>query len=318
MEPQELIDVTPESTAITKMPVPMAIERAGVEQDPEAFVLILERKAALAVRVREAKEQLLIASTYVGDWTIQDEKACLGSAGAERVGSNFAIQEHEVTNTREDFADGLGKGYRYICRGLASLNGRVVAIEGIYSTRDEFLGKKSGQWRPLEEINESDIQAAARHVFTGNAVKALLGLRNLPSVEYERIMRAGGQDPTKTKIVGRGAGGQAATPDEAVKQRELAGLCMSLAEAAWGVASKNGAWHVRPITDEEAERTASERAIAICISISGFKGKDGAWVKGLPAQQLKTKRLDATIRTARALVDETNRLAGEGELIPPE
>ena len=71
------------------------------------------------------------------------------SAGAERIGRNFPIHYRDVTWKKEEFQDGFGKAYRYIYDGYAELYDRTVYCQGNYSTRDEFLGKKGGEWRPL-------------------------------------------------------------------------------------------------------------------------------------------------------------------------
>jgi len=59
--------------------------------DPDAMLLVLEKKAELAPRMRAAIERILVSQTYAQDWTIQGQgdaaRACLSSAGAERIAS---------------------------------------------------------------------------------------------------------------------------------------------------------------------------------------------------------------------------------------
>ena len=88
------------------------------EGDPDLQLAILEKKAALAYRYAQAVNAILIAHTYPEDWKIfgdgDSAKACLSSAGAERVARQFGIRIFEVKSTKEDFNYALGKGYRSV------------------------------------------------------------------------------------------------------------------------------------------------------------------------------------------------------------
>ena len=191
------------------------LARTMSEGDPETMLALLEKKAALAPRMRQAIETLMISQTYPEDWTIQGEgdkaKACLGSSGAERIGRNFPIRYHDVSWKREDFADSFGKGYRYVYSGYAEMYDRTIYAEGSYSTRDEFLGKAHGEWRALEDINEGDIRSAAHHIFMGNAIKQILGLRGMPVSAFNNVMGRTQQDASKASSVYRKAGAQGGT-----------------------------------------------------------------------------------------------------------
>src|SRR5690606_16576009 len=83
------------------------VARIVAEGDPELQMQVMEKRAAMANRYRAAVETVLIGQTYPGDWTIQGGKACLSSAGAERVGRVFDIQYSDVSGKREDFEDSL-------------------------------------------------------------------------------------------------------------------------------------------------------------------------------------------------------------------
>jgi len=294
------------------------LARVVSEGDPEIMLRVMETKAKLAGRMKAAIEHLLISQTYPEDWTIQGDgdkaKACLASAGAERIGRNFPIAFSDVKTGRETFEDEHGKGYRYICVGYATLYDRKVYAEGSYSTRDEFLGKAKGEWRPLEEINEGDIRSAAHHIFQGNAVKELLGLRGLPASQYNRIMKGTGQDVTKSSTVRRGQGTQGGTPaEDTPKQMELAKLCIELVNQGYTVA-KGDDGHWNPATRAEGDdRDVLVQAKEVCETISGFTGKDGKDVRGKGAKDLKGRWLDTTLGTARSLV---KMIAQGGEEYP--
>lgn len=191
------------------------LARTMAEGDPETMLSVLEKKASLAPRMRQAIETLMISQTYPEDWTIQGEgdraKACLGSSGAERIGRNFPIRYRDVSWKREDFADSSGKGYRYVYSGYAEMYDRTIYAEGSYSTRDEFLGKTHGQWRAVEDINEGDIRSAAHHIFMGNAIKQLLGLRGMPVSAFDNVMGRTQQEASKAGSVYHKAGAQGGT-----------------------------------------------------------------------------------------------------------
>lgn len=296
MSNTEIYDVIPEPSQQN------ALVNVVAEGDPDVMLAVLEKKAALAGRLRQAIEHIVVSQTYPEDWTVQGDKACLASAGAERIGRNFPIQYEKVEWKKETFSDAHGAGYRYIYSGYASLYDRKVSVEGSYSTRDEFLGKKGGSWRPLEDINEGDIRSAAHHIFCGNAVKALLGLRGLPVNEYRRIMGGTGRDSNKSATVQRGKGTQGGTSaDDHTMQKELAELCVAFANGNLTVQQDDqGNWSLIPLADSDS-RDALEIAKDICVKLSSFTNKEGKTVDGKGAKDLKGKWLEATLGKARKL-----------------
>lgn len=294
----EIIEVEPIETVSTEL------ARVMAEGDPDTMLAVLEKKAELAPRMKAAIETLMVSQTFAEDWTVQGEgdkaKACLSSAGAERISRNFPIRFRDIVLKREDISDTIGKGYRYLCTGYADLYDRTVYAEGSYSTRDEFLGKAHGEWRPVEDINEGDVRSAAHHIFMGNAVKQLLGLRGMPQSTFEQIMGRSGQDATKASTVRHGAGVQGGTSaDDSVHQKELAEICIYIANAGCTVEKNDkGYWSAVQVGDSD-DRSELERAKEICEMLSSFTGKDGAVVPGLPASKLKGKRLEFSLGTAR-------------------
>ena len=297
-----------------------AIANVVSDGDPDQMLMVLEKKAAVAGRMRQAIETVVISQTYPQDWNIQGDKACLASAGAERIGRNFPIAFRDVTWKKEEFSDASGAGYRYVYTCYATLYDRTVYAEGSYSTRDEFLGKKGGEWRPLEDINEGDVRSAAHHICCGNAIKELLGLRGLPAAEYQRIMKGTGREPTKSPTVQRGKGTKGGTdPNDGRHQQELTEICMAIANSAQNVQlSEDGKqWLLVPLSDSDA-RDSVEIAKSICIALSGFTGKDGKSVLGKLSKQLQGKWLVSTIGKARKLKEALDSQQPAGEEFPGE
>jgi len=170
-----------------------------------------------------------------------------------------------------------------------------------FASIDELM--EAGVQR-LSEINEANIQNAANHVYMGNAVKELLGLRAMPQRQYDILMKATGQDISKTTGHTYAKGTKGGTADEdREKQRELAELCIAIANAGnMVVRNEDGSFAVVP-QDEEMQGITDEVAVGkkICETISTFNGKDGV-VKGLTeTSKLKGKRLEITLETAKKL-----------------
>ena len=274
------------------------------EGDPEEEVLWLEKVAKLAPRKRQALNSILLAHTFERDWRSfgsgDDEKVCLSSAGAERVGSMFPIKIFDVTSKKEEFADKHGKGYRYVYEGWASLGARIIHAQGNYSTRDQLLGKVGEDYRPIEDIHEGNIRNAAYHIFMGNTYKALLGLRAMPRTEYDKIMSGSGFDPSKAGNVSHASGTKGGTTqDDSAKQADLRTACIDIASAGKFVerTSDGKNWQLCELTDALAELKNMELAKRVCEELSSFKGKDGM-VAGKPAKELHGKRLDITTASA--------------------
>jgi hypothetical protein len=279
----------------------LALTRVDQDVDPEHFLAVMESKAKMALRVRAAMEAVVFGQTYAGDWTIQGDKACLSSAGAERIARQFQIQYEEVKWTKEEFQTDAGPAYRYVYEGYASMGGKRLYVIGSYSTRDKFLGYANSEWRPIEDINESHIRSAAYHVFMGNALKALIGMRGIPVAEFNRIMKGLGQDVPKQEVQrGRGTQGGAADPKEGQHKKELAEICMAIANAGQTViGDKESGFQFQPISESD-DRTPVDIAGEICGCLSRFQGNDGP-VEQRSVKKLKGKWLLATLAKAREM-----------------
>jgi len=288
------------------------------EGDPDLQLAILEKKAALAHRYAQAVNAILIAHTYPEDWKIFGEgdnaKACLSSAGAERVARQFGIRIFEVTARKEEFTDTLGKGYRYVFEGKASMADRLIYAQGSYSTRDKFLGYKDGAFKTIEEVNENDIRDAAYHIFHGNAIKALLGLRGIPAARFKQIMDKQGENGNKSSSVRYGKGTEGGTTaDDSTMQKELAELLIEIANAGWMIVVEGDGNHSFEQTSEIAD--AMEVAKASCKALSSFYSKkDKKVIAGLDsAKMLKGQRLEIALANGKKLWAEKQKEGNGGQ-----
>lgn len=287
------------------------------EGDPDLQLAILEKKAALAHRYAQAVNAILIAHTYPEDWKIFGEgdsaKACLSSAGAERVARQFGIRIFEVKSTKEDFTDALGKGYRYIFEGKASMADRLIYSQGTYSTRDKFLGFKNDEYKAIEDINENDVRDAAFHIFNGNAIKSLLGLRGLPARRFEAIMKAQGENANKAGAVRHGKGTEGGTTaDDAVMQKELSELLIAMGNACIEIKVEGDGTYNLDQTSEIADPI--EVAKASCKALTTFfSKKDKKLITGIDSvKALKGQRLSIALRNAKEIWAKHDQEGGNG------
>jgi hypothetical protein len=274
------------------------IYRMDQEGDPEVMLAILEKKAELAPRFKVAQEAILASQTYGSDWTEFDGKMCLSAAGAERVGRLFDIQYFETRWLKEEFTDSVGKGYRYIYECKAALGSRVTYAMGVYSSRDAFLGQCDGQYKALEEVDENNIRRAAYSLMKGNAIKSFLGLRGIPRKEWQAMMQRAGRQALKAAQAppGKGSPGGPALVDR-VKQRELAELCIALANAGRKVVTDDyQSFRLAPATEAGAPMA---RAKQICVTLGSFRNDRGKVIPGRGAKSLRGKWLERTLKHAR-------------------
>jgi hypothetical protein len=282
------------------------LTRVMTDGDPEMMLDIIERKAKLAKRFADAIMSILVTQTLPTDWTEFDKgRMGLSSAGAERVGRNFPIKVYNVTNRREDGVDTLGKYYRYIFEGYAIMGDREIFVTGAFSTREDLLGKKDQKWRPLEEINENDIRTAAYHIFMGNAIKSMLGLRDMTKEQIDKIYAANGIDSSGTHKVTHGSGTQGGTSEDDTKnQQELGKILVDMANGLkMIVVNGAGAYSIEE-TSEVSD--AMEVAKASCKALTSFYSKkDKKMIEGIESiKALKGQRLSIALANAKKMLGE--------------
>ncbi len=277
------------------------IVKIECEGDPEVMLAILAKKAKLAPLFRAHLDAILAAHTFADDWKEFDGIMCLKSAGAERVGREFPIQFFDVRYHREEWTDALGKAYRFVYEGRAAMGGHIIYAIGAYGTRDPFLGKKDKELRAIEEINPTTLQNAAYHIFCGNSIKALLGLRGIPVKEWEQMMARTGRNGAQATKVEHGKGTQGGTTrEDSAKQKELAEICLEIANAGKIIVASED-FKTFTLDDSWESNDPQEVARDNCIRLSTFIGQGGKKNEGLEVKSLKGGRLEITLRKARDL-----------------
>ena len=191
----------------------------------ESYVTALENAAEYAPRIEAALRKILVTIAYPGDWSNHGKTACLSSAGAERALKHFRISFCKWTREKMEWKDDLGSAYRWIYRAECHYKGRAILCEGRYGSRSKFLCKVGGEFKKLEEIDEGDIMAAARHICQGEGIKTMLGLRGIPTEELIRL----GVPKDKIADAGYGEGSQGGSTDDESKQRsEVRGMLLMI------------------------------------------------------------------------------------------
>ena len=249
------------------------------------MIVALKQAGDKAAEYLTALRRVLVQATYPTDWTIQGvgdkSKACLASHGAERIAvmiGGFVIEESAPAE-KTTFTDKHGEGYIWRYFYKVSWRGRSCDAIGMHGTRDKFLGKAGGAWRDIADINEADIQRAARHVAIGEGIKQLLGLRNLPATEMPNF-GMGTKDkpiPTVERDVQDG--------EERKKRKSITDMLLALNDG-----------------DQDAAK-------AHLTEITSFEGKNGP-VKGVTTtKSLKKKWLNTTL--AKVMELHTVRFGGD-------
>lgn len=274
--------------------------RVEADMSPGEYAEFLVATAKHAPAIKQATETILVTQTYPDDWKRFGNKMALGSAGAERVAHLFPINLSEFKCLGKfEFEDKYGKGYRYVyeCRG--ELHHRQLYSTGTYSTRDKFLGFANDEYRDMADINENDIRMAAYRRCQGNAIKALLGIRNIPVADWERIMKTTAQDGSQAAAdaVPFASGTKGGTSkDDKSKQVELSSIVYEIVDAG-NVCHYDGG-NIEIATNETPPDDPANRnlaAKACLIALTQFEGKDGA-VKGVTSyKMLRGKRLNVTL-----------------------
>lgn len=155
---------------------------------------------------------VIIKRSYEGDWVCHDRagsneeerKANIGAAAAERIASFLGIQESNWTRGSKEWSDDK-QHYTWIYEADFSFGKRTIHAIGRAGTRDKLFGFANGQWKPLADVQEDHIRAAAFRACRKEGVRQLLGLRNIPAKKLKelgydigKIANAGFEDRGKT------------------------------------------------------------------------------------------------------------------------
>lgn len=154
---------------------------------------------------------LSIKRTNENDWIDQSGKPYLLSSGAEKIARLFGISWKIIKNEKIISEDEKSKFYFYQCVGIFSFSNKNDMIDaiGTCSSKDVFFAKVNGEFKPLSEIDETNIMKSAYSNCIVNGITRLLGIRNLTwaQVKIDRSKVA-----TVTYANGGAGGGKISEP----------------------------------------------------------------------------------------------------------
>lgn len=223
-------------------------------------------KAEHQVELLERVLKIALKRTNERDWVDQGGNPYLAGSGAEKLMPVFGVCLTELSREKTISNDNDGQYYIYEYRGQFSWKGGSILAIGTGSSRSKFFAWNSidKSWKPLSQVNETNIMKSAYTNLLVNGVTRLLGIRNLT---WE-IMQNLGFDRSKISKV-EYKQSQKDTPEQFNSQKEIGEMLMEICG--------------------QDKVKASEKL----KEITAFKGKDGSMVPGLDsAKKLSGKRLE--------------------------
>lgn len=136
-----------------------------------------EKRVAAIMQIKK----ISLSITNARDWTNQQDRPYLQVSGAEKIANLFNVS-WRIDEPRLEFEDDGHFTYTY--KGVFSMGGRSIEVEGSRSSKDPFF--KKYEWKdgvktekPISAIDKRDVKMAAMTNLFGNGISRLLGIRNL-------------------------------------------------------------------------------------------------------------------------------------------
>lgn len=167
MESNQVIAIPSHETpelVVSDMSIEMVIAEA------EKRVEIMKRILGVAVK-----------RTNPTDWVDQQGKPYLGASGCEKVAPLFGVKMEAVVNQREEREDDKGKYYIYTFQARFWWKAGDIEAIGTCSSRDKFFAwdREAKAFKPLHDVDETNIKKAAYSNLMVNGVTRVLGIRSL-------------------------------------------------------------------------------------------------------------------------------------------
>lgn len=212
----------------------------------EKYLELMKRMRLLAIKL-----------TNNLDWSNQGGKPYLEKSGCDKIASAFGVKIYEATFEKENIKDDKGEYVLYTCSAHGAWNNVEESEIGTCSSRDDFFGKISGGYKPLSEVDLTDVKKKAFTNLANRLIKKLLGL----SFTWEEIKELSGGSVTAENVAkiefSQGArGGNTDSP----ATKKLRDECRT--------------WILKLCDGEE------ESAKKMLVEMTTFKGRDGNMVAG--------------------------------------
>jgi len=180
----------------------MALKENG--EKPEQDIVVQQgveiaiAQAEKQVDILEKVLQIAIKRTNHFDWVDQMGKPYLTASGAEKLMPLFGINMANTSYDKKFSKDEKGDYYIYQYKATFSWKGGSLEAIGACSSRDKFFAWDSREqsYKPLFEVDETNIMKAAYTNMLVNGITRLLGIRNLTweqlkdyGIDKERVSR---------------------------------------------------------------------------------------------------------------------------------
>ena len=170
------------------------IETQEMSSDGMDAVIAVAGKMDQYAKAMDTILNHIIKRSYVGDWVchsretdkLEDRKANIGSAAAERIASFLGIQERNWTGGQKVMSED-GKFFTWQFEADFGFGKRWIHAIGRASSKDKFFGYANGEWKDLDEVKEDDIRMAAFRATRKEGVRGLLGLRSIPLAKLQEL-----------------------------------------------------------------------------------------------------------------------------------
>ncbi len=271
-----------EAETINQSVVPASSEITSIERT----VAQAERYFNVLGQIR----RMSIKLTNNLDWTNEGGNPYLQKSGCDKIAGAFGVQIYDTTFVKETCKDDKGDYIMFTCTGNGRWNNHEESEVGTCSTRDDFFGKKGGEYKPLSEVDLTDVKKKAFTNMANRLIKKLLGL----SFTWEEIEKLSEGKVTAANVqkveYGQGSrGGNTDSPQTKSKRDECRAMLLKLSG-----------------NDEKS-------AIAMLIKLTAFTGKDGAAVPGRDhVNKLSEKQVDILHGKLKNMVADTDAAAEAG------
>jgi hypothetical protein len=167
------------------MSVPSNDSPELVVSDKSIEMIIAE--AEKRVTVLKKVLGVAIKRTNPTDWIDQQGKPYLGASGCEKVAPLFGLKMEGVVSQRDEREDEKGRYYIYTFMARFYWAAGDIEAIGTCSSRDKFFAWDSTkkEYKPLYDVDETNIKKAAYSNLTVNGVTRALGIRSLTWADLE-------------------------------------------------------------------------------------------------------------------------------------
>lgn len=204
----ETTEIKKEAEEISQSVVPISSEIVTIEKSVEQadrYLKVLNQIRLLAIKL-----------TNISDWTNEAGHPYLQKSGCDKIAGAFGVQIFDTEFIKEICKDDKGEYIMFTCTGNGRWNNHEESEIGTCSTRDDFFGKKGGEYKPLSEVDLTDVKKKAFTNMANRLIKKLIGLsftweeigelseskitaKTVQKVEYGKGSRGGNTDSPQTK-----------------------------------------------------------------------------------------------------------------------